>query len=130
MSGAGSPGSKSSSSSASTNTTNTSTKNVDMRIAADAGAISSSAYIEASGSTVTVLDDGAIHSAFGFAREVAADAFEMATASQVNTNQTITDAMEGVADAYVDAKQGEQKILTAVGLAVVAIVAVQVVKGK
>lgn len=115
--------------SAATTTTTTSTKNVDMRIAAADGSINSSAYIEASGSTVNVLDGGAIHAAFGFAREVAADAFDMATASQVNTNETITDAMEQVAEAYADAKQGEQKVLTAVGLAVVAIVAIQVVKG-
>lgn len=101
-----------------------------MRIAAADGSINSSAYIEASNSTVTVMDGGAVNAAFGFARGVAADAFDFASASQVDTNQTITDAMEGVSEAYADAKQGEQKILTAVGLAVVAIVAVQVVRGR
>jgi len=113
----------------SSSSASTSTKNVDMRIAAADGSINSSAYIEASSSTVNVLDGGAVHAAFGFAREVAADAFDMASASQVNTNETINEAMDQVAQAYADAKQGEQKVLTAAALAVVVIVALQVTKG-
>lgn len=82
--------------------------------------------------TVQTSDLGAVNSAFGFARDVANDAFDMSAASQVDTNRTITDAMTAVQDAYTDAyvgaKQGEQKVMTMVGLGVVAMVAVSVLK--
>jgi hypothetical protein len=117
-------GSSKSSSSASTN-------NIDMRIAADTGSINTSSYVEASGNAVvTMTDSGAVHDAFGFARQVMADAFDSATASQIETSRTVNDALNSVAEAYSDAKQGEQKVLTAVGLGVVAMVAVQALKGK
>lgn len=130
-------GGKSSSSSSTASTT----KNLDMRVVGAEGSSNASTYIEASGSTVTLTDSGAVNGAFmfatgverdafGFAAEVAQDAFDMSSASQINANQTILDAVEGVKDAYSDAKQGEQNILAAVGLAVVAMVAVQVVKGN
>lgn len=84
--------------------------------------------------TVQTSDMGAIGQAFGFAREVARDAFDMSAASQVDVSRTITDAMNGVQDAYAEAfagaKQGEQKVLVAVGLGVVAMVAVSALKGK
>lgn len=121
------PGSKSSSSSSSQ--ANTTSKNIDMRIAADAGSSNASSYVDATNSTVTVVDAGAVQSAFGFASEVTRDAFNQAAASQMDTNKTLNEALDSVEKAYADAKQGEQKILTAVGLAVVAMVAVKTVKG-
>jgi hypothetical protein len=82
--------------------------------------------------TVNTSDLGAVNSAFGFAREVARDAFDLSAASQVDVSQTVTDALHSVRDAYTDAyagaKQGEQKIMTMVGLGVVAMVAVSVLK--
>jgi hypothetical protein len=63
---------------------------------------------------------------------VARDAFDLSAASQVDVSQTVTDALHSVRDAYTDAyagaKQGEQKIMTMVGLGVVAMVAVSVLK--
>lgn len=123
-------GANNKSESVSSSTTSTSSQNIDMRIAAADGSVNSSAFIDANNSTVTVVDGGAVNSAFGFARDVAADAFNLAAASQIDTNKTITDALNSVEEAYADAKQGEQKILTAVGLAVVAMVGVQAFKGK
>lgn len=82
--------------------------------------------------TVNTSDLGSVSAAFGFAREVARDAFDMSAASQVDANKTISDAIHGVQEAYADAfagaKQGEQKIMTVVGLGVVAMVAVQALK--
>lgn len=82
--------------------------------------------------TVNTSDLGAVNSAFGFAREVARDAFDLSAASQVDTSRTITDALGAVQDAYTDAyagaKQGEQKIMTLVGLGVVTMVAVSALK--
>jgi hypothetical protein len=83
---------------------------------------------------VQTSDMGAITEAFGFARSVARDAFDMSAASQVDTSRTITDAMNKVEDAfseaYVGAKQGEQKVLAVVGMGVVAMIAMQALKGK
>lgn len=99
-----------------------------MRIAADSGSTNSSSNVEANNSTVTMVDNGAVNAAFGFANNVARDAFDLASASQIDASKTMTDALHSVESAYADAKQGEQKILTAVGIAVVAMVAVRAVK--
>lgn len=114
--GGGGGGSSSSSSDTSTTTTNT-----DMRVVGGADSVNVSA--QNSTLSLTTTDRGAVSGAFGFAREVSAQAFDFATASQVDTSKTVTDAMGQVAEAYSTAKAGEQKIFAGAALAIVGVVA-------
>lgn len=118
--GGGGGGSSSSSSSQATTTTNQ-----DMRVVGG----SQSTNVSATSSTVTVTDAGAIQASFGFAQEVAADAFDMANASQINTSKTVTEALDMVEKAYSTAKAGEQKIFAGAALAVVGVVAAIALRG-
>jgi hypothetical protein len=112
--GGGGGGSSSSSSSQATTTTNQ-----DMRVVGG----NQSTNVSATSSTVTVTDAGAIQASFGFAQEVSQDAFDMASASQINTSKTVTEAISQVEKAYSTAKAGEQKIFAGAALAVVGVVA-------
>lgn len=95
------------------------TQNTDMRVVGGDG----SSNVSAQNSTVTMIDGGAVSGAFGFAKEVSAQAFNFASASQIDTQKTVSDAMGRVADAYSTAKAGEQKIFAGAALAVVGVVA-------
>lgn len=112
-------------SSSSQSTQSTATTNQDMRVVGG----NESTNVSAMNSTVTVSDAGAINSAFGFAHDVARDAFEMASASQINTSKTVADALGQVEKAYSTAKAGEQKIFAGAALAVVGVVAAIALKG-
>lgn len=112
-----------SSSSASTQATT----NTDARVVGG----DNSANVSAAHSNVTIntTDAGAVHDAFGFAAHVSDGAFDMASASQVQTTQATQSAMAQVADAYSTAKAGEQKIFAGAALAVVGVVAAIALRG-
>lgn len=114
----GGGGGGSSSSSASTATT---TNQTDMRVVGGNDSVNVSA--QSSTVNLTTTDRGAVAGAFGFARDVSAQAFNFASASQIDTSKTVTDAMGKVADAYSTAKAGEQKIFAGAALAIVGVVA-------
>jgi hypothetical protein len=106
----------SSSSSASTSST---TNNTDMRVVGG----DMSTNVSAHGSTINVTDAGAVHEAFGVVNAVTQNAFDFAHATQIDTSQTVHDALGQVTDAYSTAKAGEQKIFAGAALAVVGVVA-------
>lgn len=106
--------------------TNQTTNNTDMRVVG--GDLSTN--VSAQNSTVSVIDAGAIHEAFGFGQSVMDGAFNFASASQVNTSQTVGDALGKVEEAYSTAKAGEQKIFAGAALAVVGVVAFVALRGK
>lgn len=116
----GGGGGGSSSSDASTTTNNT-----DMRVVGGNNSTNTSAHV-GNGSAVTVntVDAGAVAASFGFAKDVSAQAFNFASASQIDTSKTVASAMGQVAEAYSTAKAGEQKIFAGAALAVVGVVAV------
>ncbi len=105
------------SSSSSSASTSTATTNTDARVVGG----EKSTNISAANSTISVAvsDSGAIQQAFGFAGEVTDNAFDAVEKSSAQ-----------LANAYSEAKAGEQKILVGVGVAIVAIVAVQSFKGR
>lgn len=96
----------------------------DMRVAGGAG----SANISADNSTVTVLDAGAIHDAFGFASAVAQDAFAGAAANDSATAAQVSAAVASIQSAWSDSKLGNQKILIGLGVVVVGLVGVAALK--
>lgn len=105
--------------SSSNSSSNTTTQQTDARVVGG----DKSTNISTSNSTVNVIDAGAVQSAFGFAEGVSAQAFDFAHASQIDTSKTVKEAMQEVADAYSEAKAGEQKIFAGAALAVVGVVA-------
>lgn len=81
-------------------------------------------------SPITFTDQGTVAAAFGFAENVAHGAFDMTTASQIETSKTVADALGQVEQAYSTAKAGEQKIFAGAALAVVGLVAVVILRTK
>lgn len=104
---------------------NTSTYNIDKRIASGADSVN----VSADNSTVTVTDRGAVNAAFGFA----SDAFKQAVGAIGDQASQAVSAVQAseqtVADAYVTAKAGEQKVLVGVGIAIVGVVAIAALRG-
>lgn len=103
----------------SSSTSTQATSNTDARVVGGDGSVN----ISSTGS-ITMTDAAAVHEAFGFAESVAADAFDMASASQIETGKTVKDALGQVSSAYSTAKAGEQKIFAGAALAIVGVVAV------
>src|SRR3990172_4209822 len=83
--GGGGGGGSSTSSSATTTTTN----NTDSRVVGGNDSINAS--VHNSTVSLTTTDRGAVAGAFGFAKEVSAQAFNFASASQVDTSKTVKD---------------------------------------
>jgi hypothetical protein len=110
------------SSSSSSQSSATTTK--DMRVAGG----NSSTNISADNSSITVSDAGAIHDAFGFAAQVSANAFAGVAQADSATADQVKQALASVQQAWSDAKQGEQKILVAMGVIVVGLVATAAIK--
>jgi uncharacterized beta-barrel protein YwiB (DUF1934 family) len=118
----------------SSSSTSNETQNIDQKIQTAAG----STGVSASGnSVVTMLDGGAVGKAFDFAANIAQGAAQEATASSASIQSMATSAMQSVQSAYKDttgtvaaayetAKAGEQKIMVAVAMSILAIVAIKV----
>jgi len=104
---------------------NQETFNTDARVVGG----DNSSNISAHNSTITMVDGGVVDAAFGFSEKMAAGAFEMASASQARTAETVSAALGQVATAYEDAKNGEKQLLTTAVLSVVGIVAAIALKG-
>ena len=113
----------------------------DNRVVGGAGSVALVASRSSVGGDVnltsTVTDFGTVAKAFDFAAGIAAGAADEAAASGARVTQVASSAMQSVRAAYQDttnevakayetAKAGEQKIMVAAALAVVAIVAVKV----
>ncbi len=125
-------------SSSSASASNTTTNNTDARVVAGEGAI---AFSNVGGGSVSVsvqtIDAGAVNQSFDFARDISSGAAKsVSEALQTNADiaagaaKTVNQAFSEVANAWADAKAGENKILVGVGMAVVAVVALSAVRGK
>lgn len=122
-------------SSRSSSTTSSENNNYDQKVQVAEGATG----ISTSGnSSVTLTDQGAVGKAFDFAAMLATNAASEAAASSASNNQIAQSAMQSVQAAYKDtdaklaaayegAKTGEQKIMVAAALAVVAVVAIKII---
>lgn len=108
--------------------TATTTTNTDSRVVGGNNSIN----LSSSGSTTTInnTDSGSVAAAFGFAKDVSANAFNYAQASQIDTSKTVSDAMGQVAAAYSTSKAGEQKVFAGAALAIVGVVAFIGLKAK
>lgn len=112
-------GSSSSNSSAATNQT-------DNRRTIAAGGIS------AEGSTVNVLDGGAINAAFEFSKSTVGESFDFARSSQGAALDSLNVTSNLVKDAYADAKgrgaMTDKILIGAIGMA--GLVALMAIRGK
>jgi hypothetical protein len=108
----------------------------DNRITAGEGAVALVASRSSVGGDVnlTSTDFGTVNKAFDFANAIAkgaaseaaassAKVAEMATSAMQSVKQAYAGSNETIADAYETSKAGEQKVMVAVGLAVVGMVA-------
>jgi len=97
------------------------TENADMRVVGG----DASTNISAQDSTVrvNVTDAGSVRAAFGFANDIAKDAFNFAISNQHDVADIVEKSEAAVSDAYSTAKAGEQKVLVGAALAIVGVVA-------
>lgn len=110
----------------SSSSTASTTNQTDNRRTIGAGGIS------AEGSTVNVLDGGAINAAFGFSGDVVGESFNFAKTAQSAALDSLNTTSNLVKDAYADAKgRGAltDKILIG-AIATAGLVAVMALKGK
>jgi len=110
----------------------------DNRITGGAGSVNLSTSRSSVGGDINIstTDFGSVDRSFAFAEQIAKGAANTAAASAASVQALAKDAMSSVKEAYGDssekigaayetAKAGEQKVMVAVGLVIVGIVAVK-----
>jgi len=110
----------------------------DNRITGGTGSVNLSTSRSSVGGDINIstTDFGSVDRSFTFAEQIAKGAANTAAASAAAVQAMATDAMTSVKDAYGDssetladayktAKAGEQKVMVAVGMAIVGVVAIK-----
>lgn len=110
----------------------------DNRITGGTGSVNLSTSRSSVGGDVNIstTDFGSVDRSFSFAEQIAKGAANAAAASAASVQAMATDAMSSVkaaygdssdalADAYKTAKAGEQKVMVAVGMVIVGLVAIK-----
>ncbi|WP_454774889.1 hypothetical protein [Janthinobacterium tructae] len=110
----------------------------DNRITGGTGSVNLSTSRSSVGGDINIstTDFGSVDRSFTFAEQIAKGAANAAAASAASVQAMATDAMSSVkaaygdssdtlADAYKTAKAGEQKVMVAVGMAIVGVVAIK-----